>query len=182
MLRRRWLQRLLFIGGALLLAKGSFSFYPFMFPATRSVELEVLDSPQAIDAEPGSYLFRLVLPRQGARIPVVEGTTHEALRKGAGHLEGSPLPGASGNSVVAGHRDTHFRVLKDVAIGDEITIDTGTKQYTYKIIETRVVPPHDTSPLRSETGQILTLITCYPFYYLGPAPDRFIVRARATGR
>jgi sortase A len=179
-MRSRLIARLLFIGGVLLLAKGSFSVYPFLLPR-QSAEIQVrqISSGDALRFEPGSYLFRLSLPRQGANLTVVEGTTDAALRQGAGHLEGSPLPGFHGNSVIAGHRDTHFRVLRDVSVGDEIWVDIGRKQYIYQIVETRVVSPEDTTPIRAESEETLTLVTCYPFYYFGPAPKRFIVRAKA---
>lgn len=89
------------------------------------------------------------------------------------------MPGNSGNLVIAGHRDTHFRVLKDVAIGDEIRIDEDGRQYLYRIVDTRIVAPEDISSLRPESEPVLTLVTCYPFYFIGPSPKRFVVRARA---
>jgi len=165
--RSRYIARLLlFLGGVLLLAKGSFSVYPFLFPSKQSVEIEVQPTSfgDALRFEPGEYLFRLSLPRQGA-----------------GHLEGSPVPGFHGNTVIAGHRDTYFRPLKDVSVGDEIWIEMGRRQYIYRIVDTRVVAPEDTSAIQPEHEETLTLITCYPFYYFGPAPKRFIVRAKAIG-
>lgn len=178
--RSRFWTRLFFIGGVLLLAKGSFSVYPYLFSSNANAEIVVHDiNGPAQRFEPGSYLFRLSLPRQGVDLNVVEGTTNAALRKGPGHLEGSPLPGAVGNSVIAGHRDTHFRILKDISIGDELWIEIGRKQLVYRVVDTSVVSPDDTRPLRPESGEVLTLVTCYPFYYIGPAPKRFIVRAAA---
>ena len=177
--RSRLLSRLLFLAGALLLAKGSFSVYPFLFPSSPSVEVSVVEaSPGGARFTPGVPLFNLSLPRQNAQFTVVEGTTNAALRKGPGHLEGSPLPGAAGNSVIAGHRDTHFRVLKDVLIGDEIQVGIANQQLTYRIVDIRIVPPSYTQVLQSQAARTITLITCYPFYYFGPAPDRYIVQAR----
>ena len=92
------------------------------------------------------------------------------------------MPGAPGNSVIAGHRDTHFRVLKDVLIGDEIRIDRANDALIYLIVDVRIVSPKDTQVLRAQTGQTITLITCYPFYFLGPAPMRYVVHARLTSR
>jgi len=180
-IRNRVVSRILFLGGVLLLAEGSFSVYPFFFPAAEEVEVHIPSPGSAATPrfEAGSYLFQLSLPRQNATFKVVEGTTSQSLRKGPGHLEGSSLPGNAGNSVIAGHRDTHFRILKDVAVGDEIRIDASGQHYVYRIVDTRIVRPEDTSPLRSSTDPMLTLITCYPFYFIGPAPNRFIVRARA---
>jgi sortase A len=182
-LRSRVFSRILLLGGVLLLVEGSFSVYPFLFPAAGEVEIDASSPTPTTNAhfQPGSYLFRLSFPRQKATFDVVEGTTRKSLRKGPGHLEGSSMPGA-GNSVIAGHRDTHFRMLKDVAVGDEIRIDAGTKRHVYRIISTHIVPPTDTSSLKPSEDPVLTLVTCYPFYFIGPAPDRFVVRAKAVER
>jgi sortase A len=163
--------------------EGSFSVYPFLFPSAGEVEInEPARTTAHAPIEAGSYLFRMSFPRQNAAFGVVEGTTKQSLRKGPGHLEGSSMPGDRGNAVIAAHRDTHFRLLKDVAVGDEIRIDSEGQRYVYRVEDTRVVSPNDTSPLRSSGEPILTLVTCYPFYFIGPAPDRFVVRARAVGR
>jgi sortase A len=156
--------------------------YPFLFPTAGEVELSAAPPVSTTNArfEPGSRLFRLSFSRQKATFDVVEGTTKKSLRKGPGHLAGSSMPGSAGNSVIAGHRDTHFRVLKDVVVGDEIRIDAGTQRYVYRIVDIRVVPPTDISSLHPSVDSILTLITCYPFYFMGPAPDRFVVRAKAV--
>jgi sortase A len=168
------------VGGALLFAKGSFSVYPFLLPPSKeSYEVRHARDYEAEPPPPGSYLFQLSFPRLRISLPVVEGTTDEALRKGPGRLEGSPMPGRPGNSVIAGHRDTHFRILKDVSVGDRIRIDIGNERYMYEIIDTRVVSPSDTSSLRPESQSVITLVTCHPFYFIGPAPNRFVVRAKA---
>jgi sortase A len=177
--RNRVLARILFLGGVLLLAQGGFSVYPFLFPASRADTIVTPGPTVGLIAEPGSYLFQLSFPRQKAAFDVVEGTTARALRKGPGHLEGSAMPGKSGNTVIAGHRDTHFRMLKDVAVGDEIRIDAAERSYRYRIVETSIVSPKDVRSLRPESDAVITLITCYPFYFIGPAPKRFVVRARA---
>jgi sortase A len=179
--RRSRLSWLLAIAGALLLAKGSFAVYPFIFPTNRTAEISVVEdnlSQSHSRFKPGVSLFKLSLPRQHAEFTVVEGTTTAALRKGPGHLEGSPLPGQSGNTVVAGHRDTHFRVLKNASIGDEIRVELGEREYHYRITEIQIVSPHDTWVLQSQPDSTITLITCYPFRFLGSAPERYIVQAR----
>jgi sortase A len=177
--RRRVLARILFLGGVLLLAQGGFSVYPFLFPASMADTIVSPGPAGGLISEPGSFLFELSFPRQRATFAIVEGTTAGALRKGPGHLEGSAMPGKSGNTVIAGHRDTHFRVLKNVAVGDEIRIDAAEKSYRYRIVETKIVSPKDVRWLRPETDAVITLITCYPFYFIGPAPKRFVVRAHA---
>jgi sortase A len=177
--RSRVLSRILFLGGVLLLAQGGFSVYPFLFPASHADVIVPPGSATGVRATPGSYLFQLSFPRQQASLDVVEGTTARALRKGPGHLEGSAMPGNPGNIVIAGHRDTHFRLLKDVAVGDEIEIEASGTSYRYRIVEARVVSPKDVRWLQPESDAAVTLITCYPFYFVGPAPKRFVVRARA---
>ena len=99
------------------------------------------------------------------------------LRLGAGHIEGTPLPGEAGNSGIAGHRDTFFRELKDIRRNDEIQFQTATGLYHYKVDWMAVVAPDDTSVLAPSTESVLTLVTCFPFEFLGSAPKRFVVRA-----
>jgi sortase A len=180
----RWL---FLLGGAFFLFEGGSSVYPLLVEYTES-PWKSHDPSWASDYQPaaypdspvqGAYMFRLSLPRLNKTLSVVEGTTKTALRKGPGHLEGTAWPGHPGNSVIAGHRDTHFRVLKDVKIGDEIWIERGTELYGYRVTETMIVEPEDTSSILPTDEAVLTLVTCYPFFFLGPAPDRFIVRAEA---
>jgi sortase A len=102
------------------------------------------------------------------------------LRLGAGHIESTPLPGEAGNSGIAGHRDTFFRELKDIQSNDEIQIQTATGLFRYEVDWVRVVTPDDISVLAPSTDSVLTLVTCYPFYFVGPAPKRFVVRAHKT--
>ena len=99
------------------------------------------------------------------------------LRRGTGHIEGTPLPGEAGNSGIAGHRDTFFRGLKDIRKNDEIQFQTSTELFHFAVDWAKVVAPDDRSVLAPSTGSSLTLVTCYPFYFVGPAPSRFVVRA-----
>jgi len=99
------------------------------------------------------------------------------LRLGAGHIEGTPLPGEPGNIGIAGHRDTFFRELKDVRENDEIDLQTATGLFRYEVDWVKVVAPDDNSVLATSTESALTLVTCYPFYLVGPAPNRFVVHA-----
>jgi sortase A len=172
---------LFLLGGALLVFEGGSSVYPFLISQQHVSESAVDYEPAEYPGNPQAraYVVRLSLPRLNTTLLVVEGTTAAALRSGPGHLEGTPWPGHRGNSVIAGHRDTHFRVLKDVKIGDEIWIERGSHRYGYRITEAMVVKPEDTSSLNSTSELVLTLVTCYPFYYLGQAPERFVVRANA---
>jgi sortase A len=120
----------------------------------------------------------LLIPRLHAHLFVVEGTNERDLRIGPGHMSGSALPGTSGNCIIAGHRDTHFRMLKDLRKGDDIILQTRTGEFHYQVMHTIVVPPTDNQPLQPTSNAVLNLITCYPFYYVGPAPKRFVVEAQ----
>ena len=126
---------------------------------------------------PASAFARLLIPKIQLDAVVVEGTSRKALLVGPGHLLNTAAPGESGNSVLAGHRDTFFRRLGELVRGDEITMDRGGQQYRYRVTDTRIVEPSDIDVLQRPPGYYLTLITCYPFHYIGPAPKRFIVFA-----
>ncbi|MBZ5527605.1 MAG: class D sortase [Acidobacteriia bacterium] len=126
---------------------------------------------------PGEIVGQLEIPSVELRVVVIHGDSPEVLRRGAGHLPDSPLPGEWGNVAVAGHRDTFFRPLRQIRIGDVITLETNSGLYRYRVESTGVVPPGNVEVLRSSNRRELTLITCFPFDYIGPAPDRFIVRA-----
>ena len=110
-------------------------------------------------------------------VPILEGTSDWTLNRGAGHIEDTALPGAVGNSGIAGHRDGFFRGLKDVRAGDAIELDTGASRTTYRIERIWIVKPDDVSVLDPTPSAALTLVTCYPFYFIGSAPERYIVRA-----
>jgi sortase A len=108
---------------------------------------------------------------------ILEGTDGRTLRRAVGHIPGTPLPGQRGKVAITGHRDTFFRVLRNVQHDDEITLTTLDGTYRYLVDSTQVVAPEDTKVLDNSGDTILTLVTCYPFYFVGPAPKRFIVRA-----
>lgn len=123
----------------------------------------------------------LRIPKVGIEVPVLEGTDDITLNRAVGHVPGSALPGQNGNIAITGHRDGFFRPLKDIAPGDTIDLDrntaTGPITDHYQIRSIRIVFPSDTSVINNTTGSTLTLITCYPFYYVGAAPQRYIVQA-----
>jgi sortase A len=125
----------------------------------------------------GEAFARLSIPRLHAVVYVVEGTEHADLRRGPGHLEGTALPGSTGNCVIAGHRDTHFRALKDIHKGDDIQIEIAAGNFTYRVSDITIVSPNNTDSLQPSRQAVLNLVTCYPFYYVGTAPKRFIVHA-----
>jgi sortase A len=111
---------------------------------------------------------------------ILEGADQATLRRGVGHIPGTAAPGQAGNVALAGHRDTFFRGLRNIHKGDEITLETLDGSYRYRVDFTQVVAPEYAEALDSSDVAILTLVTCYPFSFVGPAPQRFIVRAHRT--
>jgi len=108
---------------------------------------------------------------------VVEGTDLKDLRKGPGHMQGTALPGGRGICLIAGHRDTHFLFLQHVRAGDKVELTTGYGTFLYKVRSIGVVPPTDQASFRATNEALLRLITCYPFYFVGPAPNRLAIEA-----
>lgn len=136
--------------------------------------------PASLVPADGETIAEMTMPRLGMSVMVAQGDSTAVLRDAVGHVADTALPGQVGNVVLAGHRDTFFRPLKYVRIGDAITISTRSGEFHYIVESTSVVPPTDLSVLDPVGGRTLTLITCFPFVYVGSAPNRFIVRARAT--
>ena len=132
----------------------------------------------AADLKEGDRIGRLEIPRIGISVMVLQGTAEATLIAGAGHVPGTPSPGGDGNVVIAAHRDTFFRKLEGIVPGDRIRIATIRGTYEYVVDSTETVNPDDTSVMESRDRSELTLITCFPFYYVGSAPKRFIVHAR----
>jgi len=181
-----WSQRLLFIIGTLTITYVGFTLLDarlYQASAKRSLEsqIQLEKLPHEIQLKPaikpGDVLGRLDIPRLGLSVAVLQGTGSRMLRLGTGHIEGTPLPGEVGNSGIAGHRDTFFRGLKDIRKNDEIQFQTATGLSRYAVDWAKVVAPGDVSVLAPSTKSSLTLVTCYPFYFVGPAPKRFVVRA-----
>ena len=121
---------------------------------------------------------RIEIPRLLLSVVVVEGVTKTALRRAVGHIPGTALPGEAGNVGVAGHRDTFFRPLKDLRVKDQIHFSTLKGDFNYEVESLKVVAPDDVGVLAPSGENVLTMVTCYPFYYVGSAPKRWIVRAR----
>lgn len=120
----------------------------------------------------------LRIPAVKLVVPVFEGTSDQNLNRGAGRIEGTAQIGEPGNVGIAAHRDGFFRVLKDVRVGDALVLEQVATTETYRVVATRIVEPGDVSVLQSTSTPSVTLVTCYPFYYVGSAPQRFIVQAQ----
>jgi sortase A len=130
-----------------------------------------------IDGLAGSPLGRIEISSIGLAAMIMEGVEGKTLRRAVGHIPGTPLPGQRGNVALAGHRDTFFRGLRNIHMNDEITLTTLHGASRYLVDSAQVVEPGDIKVLAPTADDILTLVTCYPFYFVGPAPKRFIVRA-----
>jgi sortase A len=139
------------------------------------VEAAILEAP---DLREGDLLGKLLIPRIGISVIVLQGMKTETLILGAGHVPGTPLPGVEGNVVIAAHRDTFFRKVEGILPGDSIQFATSTGIWEYIVDSSETVDPEDTRAMESRAREELTLITCYPFYFVGSAPKRFIVHAR----
>jgi len=129
----------------------------------------------------------LRVPRLSLEVPVLEGVSDVTMNRGAGHIPGTALPGQAGNFAIAGHRDGFFRSLKDVVAGDIIEVErpapanaqgqSSPQTDRYVVRTMKIVAPSDTSALARTNESMLTLVTCYPFHYVGPAPQRYVVQA-----
>ena len=132
---------------------------------------------QTLEADAGLPLAVLEIPAIRLEVPVFEGTSELILNRAIGHIKGTALPGVEGNIAIAGHRDGFFRGLKDLDIGDRLILKTLDDQQVFTIQDLHIVDPEDVYVLDPSSSTILTLVTCYPFYFVGKAPQRFIVKA-----
>jgi LPXTG-site transpeptidase (sortase) family protein len=140
-------------------------------------ESEQVPEPEEREDIDPSVFGRIEIPRLGVSVVVREGADKATLARAVGLVPGSARPGEEGNTVLAGHRDTFFRPLRKIRVDDVIRIVTPEGTREYRVDHTRVVEPHETDVLDSTGSEELTLVTCYPFRFIGPAPERFIVKA-----
>ncbi len=150
----------------------------FQAEHTAAFERAATTDPSPLAVRRGGLVGMLDVPRLQLSTPVIEGDDGRTLERAVGHLPDTPMPWDAGNSAIAGHRDGLFRPLKDVKIGDEIRFRTTREEFRYRVTKTAIVTPDDLSVLAPQSDPAtLTLITCYPFSYVGSAPKRFIVHA-----
>jgi sortase A len=143
---------------------------------SRDIRRPILEAPT--DLHEGDLLGRIDIDRIGLSVMVLQGIEESTLIAGAGHVPGTSLPGSEGNAVIAAHRDTFFRKLERILPGDRIRVATFRGSYNYIVGSVETVDPTDTQVMESRDYRELTLITCFPFYFVGAAPRRFIVHAR----
>ena len=183
-----WLERFLWIAGCVALGYCAFLWGRAQYDQAQGNW--ALDHPTVSNRPPakfkinreGTLVGRIEIPRLDLSAIVFEGTSDGTLARGVGHLMGSAGPGEHGNLVLAGHRDTFFRDLRGIRKGDEVTITAPGGEFQYQVESTAIVQPDQTEVLKSDGGATLTLITCYPFRYVGNAPERFVVRATKVER
>ncbi len=186
--RRRWIERWLYLVGAGLIGYVILSRVDAaMFNARAKAVLAHMASDGAEarpSPKPGDLLGRIDIARIGVSAAIVEGVSSGDLSKAVGHIPGTALPGGNrnGNVALAGHRDTYFRGLRDIRTDDTVTVATPRGSFCYAVDSTWVVEPEEVDVLEPGKGPELTLVTCYPFHFIGHAPKRFVVRARQIGR
>ena len=189
-----WIQRALFAGAIVLLGYCGFVLIEarvFQHLENRELDKLIAASPAATtevtlraaiarpprDVKSDGLIGRIEIPRLGVSSVVIEGTSGTTLRRAVGHIPGTASPGQQGNIGIAGHRDTFFRPLRNIRLDDVITLTTLSGTFHYRVVSTKVVNPFDVGVLDGSETEVLTLVTCYPFSFVGSAPDRFIVRA-----
>lgn len=187
---RQWISLILIVLGCGLLGYVGGQYWYMMY-AQRRLEAawqaqsaktpgENGSSAIATAAGSGQSLTRLLIPKINLEAIVVEGTDHRQLIAGPGHLTETATPGDAGNAVITAHRDTFFRHIYELEKGDEINVQRDGRVYRYEVTGKKVVQPTDLSVIRPTPDAQLTLITCYPIYYIGPAPDRLVVFSKLS--
>jgi sortase A len=186
----RWVERLLLLIG--VVALGWYATAHIAAAREQSALSQDLEAARAsIAAEPRdpgrpvaapalasrALVGRIEVPRLKLSAMAREGVDVRTLRGSVGHIPGTALPGEPGNAAFAAHRDTFFGPLRDIRAGDEVVVTTPQGVHRYAVTGTRIVDPRDVSVLRASGGSLLTLVTCYPFDYVGSAPQRFVVQA-----
>lgn len=177
----RDLVSLFFLGIGLGLIVYVASQYWGMYHSQKQLEAEwekqatMVASPGLPKLSPEEMLTRVSIPKIGLDAIVVEGATRKQLAIGPAHIKDTALPGETGNAVITGHRDTFFRHIYELQKGDAIFVRRNGEVFKYEVTGKKIVKPEDVSVLQQTTDAELTLITCYPVYYIGPAPDRLVV-------
>jgi sortase A len=182
----RWTRHVLTICGVLALAYVGLTLVDariFQQSAELNLEKQIQAQETHETAHPkltvkeGDILGQIKIPRIEMSVVVLEGTTSQTLLHGVGHIEGTAFPGEPGNIGIAGHRDTFFRALKDIRADDEIQIQTAAGITKYKVDWIQITGPNDSGIVSRTNDSALTLVTCYPFHFIGAAPERFVVHA-----
>jgi sortase A len=188
---RKVLSVVALLGGGILLVYSLFSLYQQQNIGKQSEQAvrQVMKETEESEMDSGTVVYKkrpqkgekvgeLVIPRLNAVLPIIEGAKEEELSRGVGHMMETVLPGENDMSVLAGHRDTVFRHVGQLEAGDELVVQTDEGHFLYHIEKTWITDKDDRSVIHSVQEPILLLITCYPFEYIGSAPERYIIQAR----
>jgi sortase A len=182
----RWVRRFLFIAGSFAISYVALTlFYAKLYQGVAATNIEEKNYAQEqhragvsqLAAKEGDALGIIEIPRLEMKVAILEGTSAQTLRLGVGHIAGTALPGAPGNIGIAGHRDSFFWPLQHIRTNDEIQIQTRTGVSRFEVDSVQIVDPSDVGVLAPSARSAVTLITCYPFHFVGAAPKRFIVHA-----
>jgi sortase A len=181
-LKRRIVSLLLIVAGILLLGYVGGEYWG-TYRSQKNLEAAWQSQAAALSASsqtrqlisPEQMLTRLVVAKIGIDAIVVEGASRKDLSEGPGHMKQTAEPGEAGNAVVTGHRDTFFRHIHELAKGDQIQVQRNGRNFVYEVTGRRIVMPEDISVINPTNDPELTLITCYPTYYIGPAPKRLVI-------
>ncbi|WP_078378850.1 class D sortase [Sutcliffiella halmapala] len=163
----------LFVGSGLSFWEGYSAVQKLEKNKQRSQEIAIVEK----EFESGDLVASLFIPKLEVGIPIYHGVSEEELKKGIGHVSNSKLPGEKGNIVLSGHRDTVFKRLGELEIGDSLQIEMAQESYIYKIKKIRIVTADDDTVLVPKPRETLTITTCYPFWFIGSAPERYVVEA-----
>src|SRR5580765_1844641 len=183
LLKRRIVSLALVVGGAVLLAYVGFEYWG-MYRSQKDLESEwehqaaVANGPGQSQLSPEQMLTRILIPKIAMDAIVVEGASRKELSAGPGHMKQTAEPGETGNAVITAHRDTFFRHIYELTKGDQIQVRRSGRTFTFEVTGKRIVVPEDISVIKPTNNPQLTLITCYPTYYIGPAPKRLVVFSR----
>ena len=176
----RWISRALFLIGFLSLSYSVGSVIDaelYQRQLRHAFEQQRQSPPKAVRPAGEPLIENIEIPKIGLSVMIADGIDDTTLRRAVGHVPGTAFPGQMGNAALAAHRDTFFRNLGSVAKGDEIIVNTHRGTFHYVVKSTEIVRPNAVHVLRPTPSPELTLITCYPFYFIGPSPKRFIVHA-----
>jgi sortase A len=166
-----------YAGGTAVYAQIAHRYHSSIFDKARAATTVLGTTARAAELRDGDTMGRLEIQRLDMSVLIRHGIEEATLSLGVGHVPATPSPGGDGNVVLAAHRDTFFRRLEGIRVGDRLRILTVGQTYEYVVDSTETVDPEDTRVMESRGRQELTLITCYPFYFVGSAPKRFIVHA-----
>jgi LPXTG-site transpeptidase (sortase) family protein len=186
LLNRRVMSLALVVIGVVLLGYVAGEYWG-MYRSQKNLEAEwqrqaaTVSVPGKAPVSPDQLLTRLEIPKIQVDAIVVEGASRRELSEGPGHMKQTAQPGETGNAVITGHRDTFFRHIYELNKGDQIQVRRSGRTFTYEVTGKRIVMPEDISVIKPTNDPQLTLITCYPTYYIGPAPKRLVVFSKLVG-